>query len=117
MGAVASLTESGLQTFTRLSLLLCGGAQVSINEEQPESCLDVSWKKGEHHARLMADLQTRKFSVYATQEGKDGEMHCNEYNLQDTDTKWALTSLSEEQIKTIGLTKTSSKKMQHFSEV
>jgi len=53
-----------------------GGVQISINEEQPDHYLDVSWKKDVHHARLVADMQTRIFHIYGTKTNGDGKMHC-----------------------------------------
>ena len=55
---------------------LCTDVQVSINNNQPDHYLDVSWKKDVHHARLVADMQTRIFHIYGTKEDGDGKLHC-----------------------------------------
>lgn len=93
--------------------------QLTIDHEKPGHCLDVSWRKDKHHARLVADLETKQFSVYATREGEDGDMRCTAYNLADNSTQWARTSLSEEQIASIGQSdpKGSRKQLKHFSEI
>jgi len=50
--------------------------QISINEDQPNSCLDVTWKNGGHLARLLADMETKIFHVYCTRTGEDGKLNC-----------------------------------------
>ena len=50
--------------------------QLSINEDQPDHYLDVAWKKDEHHARLVADMQTRIFHIYGTKDNGDGKLDC-----------------------------------------
>ena len=50
--------------------------QLSINEDQPDHYLDVAWKKDQHHARLVADMQTRIFHIYGTKDNGDGKLHC-----------------------------------------
>ena len=50
--------------------------QISVNKDQPKSCLDVSWRKDRHLARLVADMETKVFHVYCTRTAEDGELHC-----------------------------------------
>ena len=64
-------------------------------------------------------METKKFQVLGTREGDDGRLHCTNYHLDDLSTKWHKTTLTEEEIQNIGLTKGNgaSKPKRHFSEV
>jgi len=77
------------------------GGEISINEEQPDHYLDVSWKKDVHHARLVADMQTRIFHIYGTKTNGDGKMHCTQYDITET-AEWESSDLDEDEQSSIG---------------
>jgi hypothetical protein len=56
------------------SILSC--VQISINADQPDHILDVSWKTNGHHARLVADMKTKAFHIYGSHAGDGGKMRC-----------------------------------------
>lgn len=51
--------------------------QVAVVDDSngDEKKLDVWWKNGEHHARLVANLETRIFSIYASKEDDSGKLY------------------------------------------
>ena len=51
--------------------------QIAISEERPESdhVLRVTWRNGEHHATLCADLRTFAFSVVGSAIADAGQEH------------------------------------------
>lgn len=55
--------------------------QISVNEDQPASCLDVTWRNKGHMARLVADMETKVFHVYCTRTAEDGELHCVSHDI------------------------------------
>lgn len=57
------------------------GLQIAISEESPESehVLRVTWRNGEHHATLCADLRTFEFSVVGSAIADAGQEHSVRY--------------------------------------
>ena len=51
--------------------------QIAISDESPESqhVLRVTWRNGEHHATLCADLRTFEFSVVGSAIADAGQEH------------------------------------------
>ena len=46
-----------------------------VENEESEQTLDVWWKNDKHHARLVANMETRIFSIYRSAVDQSGEIY------------------------------------------